>query len=146
MINNMQRNRKYNNQSINQSHRSTFHFNVMSLCLQKREYECHIHYSRWEVRDILPDEIQEEEAIQAHVEKWLDQRWEEKEKALQHFIDHGEFTEEMLENRVEMQPSFTQFIHDIRFWSIPVLAVIVLGKGISSVVSGVGKFILQITV
>ena len=114
--------------------------------IQKREYECHIHYSRWEVRDILPDEIQEEEAIQAHVEKWLDKRWEEKEKALQHFIDHGEFTEEMLENRVEMQPSFTQFIHDIRFWSIPVLAVIVLGKGISSVVSGVGKLILQITV
>ena len=87
-----------------------------------------------------------EEAIQAHVEKWLDQRWEEKEKVLQHFIDHGEFTEDMLENRVEIKPSFSQFIHDARFWSIPVLVAMVIGRVILSIISGIGNIVLQITV
>ena len=76
----------------------------------------------------------------------MDKRWEEKEKALQHFIDHGEFTEEMLENRVEMKPSFSQFIYDIRFWSIPVLVAMMIGRVFSSVVRGIGNIILQITV
>lgn len=96
--------------------------------------------------DILPENVREEKEIQACVEKWLDRRWVQKEMELQHFIDHGEFRESSTENRIEMKPSFLQFIRDVRFWMVPIIILYSIGAMISGIVKGLVGYLLQISV
>lgn len=96
--------------------------------------------------DILPENVREEKEIQAYVEKWLDKRWVQKEMELQHFIEHGEFSESSIENRIEMKPSFLQFLRDVRFWLVPIIILYSIGTMISGIVKGLVGHLLQISV
>ena len=44
-----------------------------------------------------------------------------KERELKYFIDHGEFSDNWNENRVETKYSFSQFIKYIRYWLLPLI-------------------------
>ncbi|KNB41654.1 phospholipid glycerol acyltransferase [Blastocystis sp. subtype 4] len=90
------------------------------LCPNK-EFECHIHYSHTPISEIVPSDVVEDEEVHKCVEKWLDDCWVRKERELKYFIDHGEFSDNWNENRVETKYSFSQFIKDIRYWLLPLI-------------------------
>lgn len=83
-------------------------------------YECHIHYSKTPIVEIVPESVTDDEEMHRCVEKWLDERCVEKEREMQHFIDHGEFSDEWCENRVTYEYSLSMCVRDTIYWMVPI--------------------------
>ena len=69
-----------------------------------------------------------------------------KERELQHFIDHGEFSEDWNENRVEIKYSFSQFIRDIRYWLRPLIFLTSAIRLLLLLLSRISKSVMTIPV
>ncbi|KAK8811243.1 hypothetical protein WA538_005402, partial [Blastocystis sp. DL] len=93
---------------------------IKSFLCPSRVYECHIHYSKTPIVEIVPESVTDDEEMHRCVEKWLDERWVEKEREMQHFIDHGEFSDEWCENRVTYEYSLSMCVRDTIYWMVPI--------------------------
>ena len=109
-------------------------------------YECHIHYSKTPIAEIVPEEVVGDEEIHRCVEKWLDERWVEKEREMQHFIDHGEFSEEWCQNRVTYEYSLPMLLRDAIYWMVPIALCSLLLRSIQIVGSSLFSLLLRVPV
>ena len=65
---------------------------------------------------------------------------------MKHFIDHGEFSDNWSENRVEVVYSFSQFIKDIRYWLLPVILLTSVIHCLIIILKGLFRLTMKIPV
>lgn len=52
------------------------------------------------LKDLLVEEATEMSDVNKQVEKWLDERWQQKEKQMEYFVEHQKYDDDWTANQV----------------------------------------------